>query len=197
MPKSHWESICVLEIENQQRGRRTAGSSTETDRINFWEIIYPEESKIPLYCYLPTAFDEMENERLIDVAQIFIQKKTDICEAFLNRVEESVANDYKSWIPYEMWLQLILTRLTNHYYRSLDQLWYDLESITQCSVIYNGEDDELTEKAQSMVEKLRKDMRYHITDSVTKVNKKFIHDVDAPVLGFSNQNIIKDSDSIE
>lgn len=48
-----------------------------------------------------------------------------------------------------------------------------------------------------MVEKLRKDMRYHITDSVTKVNKKFIHDVDAPVLGFSNQNIIKDSDSIE
>ena len=56
-----------MEIENQQRGRRTA-SSTETDRINFWELIYPEETKIPLLSYLPTAFDEMENNRIIDVA---------------------------------------------------------------------------------------------------------------------------------
>jgi len=135
-----------MEIENQQRGRRTA-SSTETDRINFWEIIYPEEAKIPLSSYLPSAFEEMENQRLIDVAQIFIQKKTDICADFLMRVEEVIANDYKSWVPNEMWLNLILDRLTNKYYRSLDQLWFDLDSIIQCSVIYNGEEDELTDKA--------------------------------------------------
>ena len=72
MAESHWESITVPEIENQQRGGRRVASSTETGRINFWELVYPEESKIPLSSYLPTAFDEMENERLIDVAQIFI-----------------------------------------------------------------------------------------------------------------------------
>jgi len=58
-----------------------------------------------------------------------------------------IANDYKSWVPNEMWLNLIIDRLTNKYYRSLDQLWFDMESITQCSVIYNGEDDELTVKS--------------------------------------------------
>jgi hypothetical protein len=97
-----------------------------------------------------------------------------------------IANDYKSWVPNEMWLNLIIDRLTNRYYRSLDQLWFDMESITQCSVIYNGEEDELTVKSQKMVENLRKEMRYHITDNSTKVNKKIIHDVDQPVLGFSN-----------
>jgi len=89
-----------------------------------------------------------------------------------------IANDYKSWVPNEMWLNLIIDRLTNKYYRSLDQLWYDMESITQCSIIYNGEDDELTVKSQKMVESLRKDMRYHLTCTATKVNKKMIHDVD-------------------
>ena len=85
-----------------------------------------------------------------------------------------------------MWLNLIIDRLTNRYYRSLDQLWFDMESITQCSVIYNGEDDELTVKSQKMVENLRKEMKYHITDTSTKVNKKIIHDVEQLVLGFSN-----------
>lgn len=67
MGNSHWESIQVMEIQTQQRGRRTA-SSSETDRINFWDLIYPEETKTPLYTYLPTAFEELENERLIDIA---------------------------------------------------------------------------------------------------------------------------------
>ena len=86
----------------------------------------------------------MQNNRLIDVAQIFMQKKLDICENFLFRVEEIIANDYKSWVPYEMWLNLIVERLQNRYYRSLDQLYFDLDSVTQCSTIYNGEEDDLT-----------------------------------------------------
>lgn len=37
-----------------------------------------------------------------------------------------------------------------------------------------------------MVDKLRKEIKYHVNISVPKINKKLIHDIDAPVLGFSN-----------
>jgi len=48
-----------------------------------------------------------------------------------------------------------------------------------------------------MVDKLKKDMKYHASYTSAKVDKRFVHNIDAPVLGFSNKNIIKDSDSVD
>lgn len=79
---------------------------------------------------------------------MFIAKKIDLCQEFLDRVPESVAHDYRSYVPTEMWLNLVLERLQNKYYRSLEQLHFDLDLIPQCSLIYNGNEDELTHKAQ-------------------------------------------------
>jgi hypothetical protein len=47
--------------------------------------------------------------------------------------------------------------------------------ITQCSVIYNGEEDDLTIKSQNMAEKLRKELKFNLSKKV----------VAAPQLGFS------------
>lgn len=114
---SFWESVEVEEVQPIQRGRRAGMSAPETTRINFWELIYPEE-KVSIDNYLPKAFEIEENDRLVDVIRLFIQKKTDLCCDFLERVQENIANDYRSWIPAEMWLNLVLDRLLNHYYRS-------------------------------------------------------------------------------
>ena len=58
-----------------------------------------------------------------------------------------------------MWLNLIIERLVNKYYRSMDQLYADLDSIHNCSVIYNGEEDDLTHKAKQMIDKFKKEIR--------------------------------------
>lgn len=81
------------------------------ERINFWDIIYPEETyqDIPdlVADLMPKAFDSMENIRLIDALGIFIQKKFETCCLFLEQVPESIASDYKSFVSAEMWLNLI------------------------------------------------------------------------------------------
>ena len=55
------------------RGRRTT-STAEERNINFWELIYPDEieQKLTLNSYMQCAFEEYENERLIDKIRLFI-----------------------------------------------------------------------------------------------------------------------------
>jgi hypothetical protein len=94
--------------------------------------------------------------------ELFIQKKSEICFLFLERVSEQLAPDYKSFVSAEMWLQLILERLRTRYYRSQDQLWFDFDLIIHCSKTYNGQEDELTQTAEAMVDKIRKELRMFI-----------------------------------
>lgn len=104
----------------------------------------------------------MESSRLVDALSLLIQKKFDTCCLFLDRVPETLAGDYKSYVSTEMWLNLIMDRLRSNYYRSQDQLWYDFDLITFCSKTYNGPEDDVTASAEAMVEKIRKDLRVYI-----------------------------------
>ena len=78
-------------------------------------MIYPNEGNVTLKSIaeevLPRAFDDLENQRLVDVVTVFIQKKMEQCVEFLERVGDEIAADYKSYIPNEMWINLILERL--------------------------------------------------------------------------------------
>jgi hypothetical protein len=112
--------------------------------MSFWDLVFPEESVSQKQVFASlnlTCFDEFETQRLLEVIRMFIEKKTEICQLFLDRVTETIADDYKCYVPAEMWLKLIMERLSNKYYRSENQLWYDLDMIAQCSRIYNGQDD--------------------------------------------------------
>ena len=177
LSESQWTSIVVQEVEQssllgsgRHNRRNNRQDPTEVDpaaikRINFWDLVYPNEkssmSEIA-FEHLPRAFDDLENQRLVDVVTMFIQRKVEHCVEFLDRVSDDIAADYKCYIPHEMWLNLILERLQTKYYRSEDQMWSDLDLISFCSFIYNG-DEELTQKARAFVEKLRKELKQYIS----------------------------------
>ena len=128
--ESHWESIVVSEVDNQAMMRNRRGAERElfdpatAEHINFWDLLYPEESETSIPSLIqeitPKAFDELENKRVLDGLELFIQKKSDTCFLFLERVSEQLAPDYKSFISAAMWLELILARLRSRYYRSQD-----------------------------------------------------------------------------
>lgn len=94
------------------RGRRAPNrpeyDPSVADKINFWDLVYPEETETTLSALIqdltPKAFDESENKRVIDGLELYIQKKSEICFLFLDRVPESIAPDYKSFVSAEMWL---------------------------------------------------------------------------------------------
>ena len=77
--------------------------------------------------HLPKAFDEMEINRLIDAIRLFVQKNSEMQNFFKERVTESIADDYRSYVAGEMWLDLITDRLKKSYYRSQNHLWYDID----------------------------------------------------------------------
>jgi hypothetical protein len=54
-------------------------------------------------------------------------RKSDICAPFMERVTEKLARDYKDHIAGEMYLTLISERVVNNYYRSVEQLFADLD----------------------------------------------------------------------
>jgi hypothetical protein len=151
-PNSAWKTILVQDILplSSARGQRNrANLNPETDenvyRISFWQLVFPfeQESRIKI----PSAFDLNELNRMVDSLSTFFHKKNDMCFEFLDRVTLSEAPDYRSYVCAEMWMGLINQRLLESYYRSQDQLWSDLDLIPHCSHTYNGEENELTEKA--------------------------------------------------
>jgi len=137
-------------------------------RINFWDLVFQGEEALDVPC----AFDKYEIARLIDCLTLFFSKKLDLIEEFLARVDVKIAADYLSYIPAEMWLQLVFERIQNNYYRSQDQLWFDLDLIPYCSNIYNGPEDLLTLRAKNMVEKVRKELKLHINTNNERASIK-------------------------
>lgn len=94
--------------------------------------------------------------------EVFFNKKADQCFEFLERVTMQDAPDYRCFVSAEMWLQLIYARITNDFYRTQDQMWFDFDLITHCCETYNGPEHELTFKCTQMVEKIRKELKAHI-----------------------------------
>lgn len=46
----------------------------------------------------------------------------------------------------------------------------DLEQIKECSSVYNGPDDDLTDLAQQLVDKLRKELQQQFNPAKTKIS---------------------------
>jgi len=68
-----------------------------------------------------------------------MSKKAELAEPFKERVPTDIAEDYRCHISAEMYLNLILSRLENDYYRTQDQLFFDLDLISYNAIVYNGE----------------------------------------------------------
>lgn len=77
----------------------------------------------------------------------------------MDRVTEQVASDYKDHICSEMFISLITERLANNYYRSLDQVYLDLDQIVINSIIYNSEEHEITQAAKKLIEMIKRQIR--------------------------------------
>ena len=169
---SNWNTIVVTEVPmlaaRPARGRQQLQEKLEESvRINFWDLIYHDDEKAEV----ESAFDKYEQARLVDCLTLFFNKNHQLVLEFLERVDPSIAPDYLCYVPADMWLQLIFERIKNSYYRSQDQLWFELDLIAYCSNIYNGPEDELTLKAKNMVEKVRKELKMHINSNKERVLK--------------------------
>jgi hypothetical protein len=99
----------------------------------------------------PRPLDKKICRLIMDALQDYINKNGELCEPFMERVTEKLADDYRDHIPGEMFLILISNRVVNRYYRSVHQIFADLNQIHMNSINYNGE-NKLTLKAKEMVE---------------------------------------------
>lgn len=83
----------------------------------------------------------------------------------MERVTEKVARDYRDHIPGEMFLTLISERVVNNYYRSVDQIFADLDQIHENSRVYNSDINELTMMARKMGDGIKKAIRQALSSS--------------------------------
>ena len=83
----------------------------------------------------------------------------------MERVTEKVARDYRDHIPGEMFLTLISERVVNNYYRSVDQIFADLDQIHTNSRIYNSDINELTLMARKMGDGIKKSIKQALSSS--------------------------------
>ena len=74
----------------------------------------------------------------------YFSREEKLCSYFMERVTEKEAYDYRDHIPGEMFLKLIKERVFYKYYRSVDQIFADIDQIHKNSMIYNGDDVKLT-----------------------------------------------------
>lgn len=101
----------------------------------------------------------------MNALQDYITKKGEHCGPFMERVTEKVARDYRDHIPGEMFLTLISERVVNNYYRSVDQIFADLDQIHTNSRIYNSDINEFTLMARKMGEGIKKAIKQALSST--------------------------------
>lgn len=113
-----------------------------------------------------------QNKVMINTIKKYMKDHYDLVLPFATYMKREVAPDYFDVIAVESNLQLILERLENRYYRSIDQCYFEIELIGYNAVQYNGRASKYSEDAiliaKSMVNILkRKKMRKYATSSYT------------------------------
>mmetsp|Transcript_12241 Transcript_12241/g.18960 ORF Transcript_12241/g.18960 Transcript_12241/m.18960 type:complete len:321 (+) Transcript_12241:2789-3751(+) len=166
---SDWETVSVVEtnLPSDERNPRRGGRSEDDEvvRINFWDIIFPgEKESLGELCstLMPSAFNTEETEKLVTQMTTCLKTKAmEFAVYYQERVPEILADDYRSFVAHEMYLNLVEKRLKQGYYRSKEALFGDISTIYQASEIYNG-DTELTQFSKKMAEKLKQVLRLQI-----------------------------------
>lgn len=108
---------------------------------------------------MPSFLNSEETARIADCIELNLAKNEEMRALFKERVGEDLAEDYRCYVAQEAYLDLVLERLRNSYYRSREAFFGDLTQIVTASEIYNGDDDELTAKAKTLIDKLKKELR--------------------------------------
>ena len=100
-------------------------------------------------------FTTEEQLRLLQTFEDEHRKKKDYFVDFMDRVSETVAPMYRSVVAHDMYFNLIKDRLTSGFYRCSEQLFSDMDLISHNSLAFNGDDSDITNTAQRLVEILR------------------------------------------
>lgn len=173
LPDSPWLSVTVSQVVGLSSGStsRTRGTrrDVETARVNFWDLVLEGNDSASSLgrqstTFLEPAFDKVESDRLVDAIRIQLEKNDEMNMYFRQRVTDELAEDYRSYVCHESYLELIMDRLKSQYYRSREALLSDIDQISNCSEIYNGPRDDLTGKARELMGKLKKDLKNHMSD---------------------------------
>ena len=153
LPESPWLTVTVSQVAGLSSGStsRTRGSrrDVETAKVNFWDLVLEGADASSSLAKLSTtflkpAFDKDETDRLVDAIRIQLEKNDEMNMFFRQRVTDTLAEDYRSFVCHESYLELIMERLKSQYYRSREAMLSDIDQIANCSEIYNGPGDELT-----------------------------------------------------
>lgn len=163
-PDSYWLNITVSQVLPLNQQRRQASRKAETRRVNIWDLVLegenaPNSLSAVASTFLPSTFDSEETNRLIDNIELALAKNDELRTLFKARVGEDLAEDYRCYVCHESYLDLVVERLRNSYYRSREAFFSDLTQIVTASEVYNGDDDELTAKAKALIEKLKKELK--------------------------------------
>ena len=71
---------------------------------------------------------------------------------FLSPVNTDHFYDYYTKVPVQMYIELVVARVQNDYYRSKMALLGDLQMIYENSVKYNGDVSDITQSAKCLVD---------------------------------------------
>lgn len=135
---------------------RRQDAAEVVERLNPWQLNL-DNSNLEAFDLLFLTADVRGQicEAILDVTS----KKEHLAVPFLNRVTQDIAKDYVYLVPGEMWISLILERLSGNYYRSMAQVHADLDSILENCAIYNGVEHELYNGARKIVLDIKRSLK--------------------------------------
>ena len=134
------------------------------DKIDYfspWEIVVNRSSdnKFEYTIDMSNKCEEMnhkEQERIAEIIERSSRRSKFFFTIFYHPVNLETFTDYQDLICYQMSVSRIVNRLSKtHYYRSQEQIEYDLDLIRENSAIYNGSENQITQVASLFVEHIK------------------------------------------
>jgi hypothetical protein len=141
----------------------------EEDHMSPWEVEQLDDAGKKTRTFTIETIDP-------DIAHLIIQEvqerilTMDEVDAFVEPVDVGQYDDYSDFVPCPMDVSTICDRLRNNYYRSIDQLKFDIQMIEGNAALYNEENSILVTYAKIIVRKFL-DIVRHFEESLSSTSE--------------------------
>jgi WD40 repeat protein len=147
--ESPWEAVTIL-WEDESSG---------TEKMSPWELeaVDSKDVRIPVFV---ESLEEAARNRIAEGIEQYISANAEMCEIFRLPVPLAQWPSYYHSNPWPVYLELILSRLRNGWYRNVEALKRDIQCIHSNSRNFNGE-SVITEGAASIASSLTQIVNQH------------------------------------
>jgi hypothetical protein len=185
----------IIDVILEENKPEESNANFATSKFNSLKVVTAQDKDEQKYSFWDICINNNHNNIISKKMKFIMNGLSDtvnsVCEknketkVFYKIVSEDQAPNYYEEVPVPMYIELIINRLTNHYYITEESIKFDIQLLVNNARDYNGINSGIAKDAEILKKRL--------FDEINKLSNKYEDNDDSNIIINSNNNSGKES----